>query len=239
MRRALHDEQDLFEEREFEEPRDVVLGTSALLGIFLAVALVCAVCFGFGYSEGHGIRGIAGAAPVVKQKPAPMPLGGSGAMEEAARAPEQPVLETRIPDKPAPKPEPGVTAEAPAGEVPGMPPETTSDTGPIQTEPARPAPAADEGRGTLVSAPDLSAPSAMAAPSAPLRLMVQLAAVSRSADAQTLASALQHDGFAATVRTSPADTLFHVQIGPFSSFTAAKEMRARLAGNGYNAFIKP
>ncbi len=239
MRRALQDEQDLFEERDFEEPRDVVLGTSALLGIFLAVALVCAVCFGFGYSEGHGIRGIAGAAPTGKQKPAPMPLGGSDASEEAVRAPEQPALESRIPDEPAPKPAPGIAAEAPAGEVPAMPPETASDTGPIQTEPARPAPAAEPTRGALVSVPDTSASPALAAPPTPLRLMVQIAAVSRAADAQTLASALQHDGFAATVRTSPADTLFHVQIGPFPSFTAAKEMRARLAGNGYNAFIKP
>ena len=69
--------------------------------------------------------------------------------------------------------------------------------------------------------------------------MVQIAAVSRAADAQTLASALRHDGFMAVVRTATSDSLFHVQLGPFASFAAAKAMRARLADNGYNAFIKP
>ena len=70
-------------------------------------------------------------------------------------------------------------------------------------------------------------------------LMVQIAAVSRAADAQTLANALRHDGFEAMVRTSTEDRFFHVQIGPFASPQAAKAMRTRLADNGYNAFIKP
>ena len=191
-----------------------------------------------------------------------MPLGGTSAAEELASAPEQPAFETPVPETRTPdKPAPGIASEAPTGEVPGeapgMPPENGTETNPVRSLPERPAPAPtaasgpaseltsrpalDEGRGTLVSVPDASGPSPATATAAftPLRLMVQIAAVSRAADAQTLASALQHDGFAATVRTSPADTLFHVQIGPFQSFTAAKAMRARLAGNGYNAFIKP
>lgn len=69
--------------------------------------------------------------------------------------------------------------------------------------------------------------------------MVQIAAVSRAADAQTLANALRHDGFAAMVRTSTTDSYFHIQVGPFATLEAAKAMRTRLADTGYNAFIKP
>ena len=69
--------------------------------------------------------------------------------------------------------------------------------------------------------------------------MVQIAAVTHAADAQTLANALRHDGFDAIVRTSTDDRFFHVQIGPFPSLQAAKTMRGKLADNGYNAFIKP
>ncbi len=69
--------------------------------------------------------------------------------------------------------------------------------------------------------------------------MVQIAAVTHAADAETLAEALRHDGFSAIVRTSTTDTFFHVQIGPFPSLEAAKAMRTRLADSGYNAFIKP
>ena len=87
-------------------------------------------------------------------------------------------------------------------------------------------------------------PVSSASPSAPVaalgeNLMVQIAAVSRMEDAQTLADALKHDGFAAMVRTAPGDKLYHVQIGPFASWDAAKNMRAKLVGNGYNAFIRP
>ncbi|RRA47472.1 SPOR domain-containing protein [Acidipila sp. EB88] len=72
-----------------------------------------------------------------------------------------------------------------------------------------------------------------------VNLMVQIAAVSHAADAQTLSSALRHDGFAAMVRTATGDPFFHVQVGPFHSVSEAKAMRARLADSGYNAFIKP
>ncbi len=69
--------------------------------------------------------------------------------------------------------------------------------------------------------------------------MVQIAAVTRAADAQTLANALRHDGFAAMVRAGTDDRFYHVQIGPFLTLQAAKAMRAHLVDSGYNAFIKP
>ena len=54
MRRAVDRGHDLLGE---EEPQDdLVLGAPALLGIFFAVAVICAVCFGFGYSSGHGAQ---------------------------------------------------------------------------------------------------------------------------------------------------------------------------------------
>jgi cell division septation protein DedD len=69
-------------------------------------------------------------------------------------------------------------------------------------------------------------------------IMVQIAAVVREADAQTLAQALRRNGYPAVVRTEPQDKFLHVQIGPFASRDQARAMRARLAANGYNAFLK-
>ncbi len=248
MRRVLGGEQDLFEEREVEQQQDVVLGTTALLGIFLAVALVCAICFGFGYSRGHGFRGVAERAavaptPTVKGRFTPRPLGGSS--EDSIPA---------APEKPAPGVADAVdSGSVPLGEVPGMPPEAeVSGTAPpkragsaaalgMGRQPALEAPQDVDGIAARPHAPFVAPEAAQrTVPVVPAaNLMVQIAAVSRAADAQTLASALRHDGFAAVVRTSTTDSLFHVQIGPFSSFTAAKEVRGRLADNGYNAFIKP
>jgi cell division septation protein DedD len=54
-----------------------------------------------------------------------------------------------------------------------------------------------------------------------------------------LAHALRTNGYAAIVRTEPQDKFLHVQVGPFPTRDQAKAMRARLLGDGYNAFIKP
>jgi DedD protein len=68
--------------------------------------------------------------------------------------------------------------------------------------------------------------------------MVQIAAVTQFSDAQTLATALRHDGFNPIVRTTTGDPYFHVQVGPFSSYETAKAMRQRLTSDGYSAFIR-
>lgn len=224
MSRMLERGGDFFEGREEKEPRDVVLGTTALLSIFFAVAIVCAVCFGFGYSRGHG-----GSASTARQKPEPRPLGGSfsGAAEPAGALPAQPSPSLH-------KPSPGAADQAAlpeeaAGELPGMPPDIA--TASAQEAAARPSPAVSHAA---------AAPAVAAAPPKPgLNLMVQIAAVSHAADADTLAGALRHNGFRAMVRTASADPLFHVQVGPFTTLDAAKAMRSRLVDSGYNAFIKP
>ena len=207
MRPALESKGGLLGEE--NEQHDLVLGAPALLGIFFAVAVVCAVCFGFGYSQGHGWR-IPGAAAEKAARPE-LTLGSAGVSASAA-----------------PKPAPGVgvaelsaTSEEASGEVPSRPKRES----PSAAAPARPAPA------------PAGSPLPEAAPAA--NLMVQIAAVNRSADAETLARALRHDGFAAMVRTSTGDSFFHVQVGPFATLAAAKAMRARLADSGYNAFVKP
>ncbi len=262
MRRALeHD--DLLDE---EPPsRDLVLGMPALLGIFFALALVCAVCFGWGYSSGHGWRGraagtiIASSAPREANAPPParpglahpVPLGGSGAA--GASDEDAPAEAFSAPGKPSPgadlAPGPGVeqstaptTPTAQNGPQPGH-------SQPVTPQASTAAEREAEGFPPNYVVPETERPPvAPAAPAAAQRagiqtegtsLMVQIAAVSRAADAQTLANALRHDGFAAMVRTSTTDNYFHIQVGPFATLDAAKAMRSRLADNGYNAFVKP
>jgi cell division septation protein DedD len=68
--------------------------------------------------------------------------------------------------------------------------------------------------------------------------MVQIAAVSNPADAAVLVSALQKHGYSAITRREAADTLTHVQVGPFASRAEANVMRQKLQADGYNAFLK-
>lgn len=265
MRTVLDRDHDLLGE---EEPsNDLVLGAPALLGIFFALALICAVCFGFGYSSGHGLHlpaqvlPSAGTAPVA---PTQKPSAGEIAPEDgevatasqdnadvAAPAP-QAATTTNAGDPAAIKPAPGVDASGVNTQVQMTPdaaaaiPSTTAHV-PITNRQALAAhqqqlPAAQVPAGISATTPSpvaLAPPAPSTAPASEgLSLMVQIAAVSHAADAETLATALRHDGFSAIVRTAPGDPFFHVQVGPFSSREAAKTMRTRLAASGYNAFIK-
>jgi cell division septation protein DedD len=68
---------------------------------------------------------------------------------------------------------------------------------------------------------------------------VQVAAVSKEEDADSLVDALkkkQYPAFVASAATS--DKLFHVQVGPYSDVKEAEAMRARLIGDGYSPILK-
>lgn len=69
--------------------------------------------------------------------------------------------------------------------------------------------------------------------------MVQVAAVSKQEDAEILVNALRKKQYPVLmVANVPGDSLFHVQVGPFSDPKEAEAMRSRLAGDGYNAIVK-
>ncbi len=229
---------------------DLVLGAPALLSIFFAFAVICAVCFGFGYSSGHTYH-ITPKQQGNKTSSAPGPQLGGSAAEDAtptpAYVPPAPVTQATVS---APKPLPGATAP-PVNDNAALPPARVSSTHitplpPLQRDPSLPPAPPMPMRRSPVLAAGAATPAASAGDgasgipaAATASLMVQIAAVTKAADAETLAEALQHDGFQAVVRTTTGDRFFHVQVGPFTSITAAKAMRARLADRGYNAFIRP
>jgi cell division septation protein DedD len=67
---------------------------------------------------------------------------------------------------------------------------------------------------------------------------VQVAAVSRLEDAQSLVAALQRKQYPVFLANIPGDSLFHVQVGPFNELKDAETMRSRLAAEGYDAIVK-
>jgi hypothetical protein len=234
------------------EAQDITLGMPALLGIFFAVVLVCAVFFGFGYSTGRIFHGKTAAAPAqtTPSHPSQTPTNAStnrSGMSSLAAANPEPQADT------APAPPPLASVPPASKPRPGaaLGDEETS------SERARPRAAtvgADTRPGQYAAAPvrrvtaspQSAVPASATAPEAPQTadqatsagIMVQIAAVAHPADAQTLAQALRKNGYPAVVRTEPQDKFLHVQIGPFATRDQAKTMRARLAENGYNAFLK-
>jgi cell division septation protein DedD len=67
---------------------------------------------------------------------------------------------------------------------------------------------------------------------------VQVAAVSKQEDAESLVDALKKKQYPASANTASTDKFFHVQVGPFSDIKEAEAMRARLISDGYNPILK-
>jgi cell division septation protein DedD len=79
-----------------------------------------------------------------------------------------------------------------------------------------------------------------AVPSPPLSggYYVQVAAVTRQEDADSLVQALKQKQYPAFANQSTADKFYRVQVGPYSDIKEAEAMRARLVSDGYNPILK-
>jgi DedD protein len=94
---------------------------------------------------------------------------------------------------------------------------------------------------TAATAPPKGAP--VAAVSTPTNAIVyQVAALSKSDEAQALVHRLKEKGFQAFLVSPPADSgtdkLYRVQIGPFSDVTMAEQVKAKLVANGFTPITK-
>lgn len=188
--------------------REISLGTSTVLGIFFALALLCAVFFGFGYSMGRR-----SAQPLASTLTEPVATAGLGTAKP-----------TPASALPTPTQQPADTTGAPTAVIP----DTQSDA-----QPTAPAP---QPTASPVSLSRTTPPPAVAAPGAGTTI-VQVAAVSHKEDADLLTAALKKRGYTVAVHQEP-DKLLHVQLGPFASKKDADAMRQRLLTDGYNAIVK-
>lgn len=213
--------------------REISLGLPAILGIFFALALVCACFFGFGYTMG---RKSAQAAPVDTSS-ANADASSSGATKPAAGSlagqPSEPAAQPMADNSTtAPTPQPDA---APAATTPTPPPAaqknaaTAADGMIVGDKPPQPASAAS-------NKPPAGNQQSAAAPAG--SFMVQVAAVSSQDVADILTSSLQKKGYSVSVRHEPQDKLLHVQIGPFTTRQDALAMQQRVLADGFNAIVK-
>ena len=219
---------------------DLTLGPVMLLGLLFFFLLICALCFGWGYSVGH--RGLDDASVM---KPAPDAPVTSQAGCVQSKPPASSQTDTDV--APAPQSDgadpPGDLSsfEASEAEKSANPQSAApaagagASTGQSQVRPAlgnaaNPAQiAAGLGGGGKV-APALTPAGG---------LMVQIAAVSNQEDADVLVNALRKRGYVVSARREPADAMVHVRIGPFTSRDEANRWRQKLMNDGYNAILQP
>ena len=211
--------------------RELTLGTGTILGIFFGLVVLCGACFGVGYTMGH--RPVPPALSLNDTSADPS-SPGSGAPKPAAGSPMDSSSPSPAVVIAPPATEPGPTPR-PAPVVRRPPPPVPSDD--VEATPSSSA-AAPKVPAIKPVAPSALLPAVSAAPAAIGSIMVQVAAVSHREDADLLVSSLRGRGYTVAARSSPADSLIHVQIGPFSNKPAAEAMRQRLQTDGYNAMLK-
>jgi cell division septation protein DedD len=206
--------QEAEDEQALETDREISLGMPTILGIFFAIALVCACFFGFGYTLG---RKSLPSAPVALE--ATPDLGG-GAAKPAAGSPVA---------------VPAANQNAPAVDLP--PSAVVVPNGPAAATPPAAKTAASPADG-LIAGDRIPASASQPAAGAATSFMVQVAAVSSQDVADIELAALKKDGYAVVVRHEPQDQLLHIQIGPFATRKDAEAMRQRVLADGFNAIVK-
>ena len=219
--------------------REMTLGTGSILAIFFGLTLLCGLFFGFGYNVGHRSASAALLSATAEPRSPEAspnspsssfegfkPSSGSGTKSSGATpvAVDEPgpSMTTPATTVAAPRPSPG--ANNPKAATTSKPAVVAAHPGPTATSASRPS--------------EITPPPSATAGAPAGTFFVQIAAVSHTEDAAMILTALRARGYAVAQRTEPTDKLFHIQVGPLASKTAADSMRLRLQADGYNAIIK-
>ena len=198
-----------------QQDTEITLGTGRMLAIFFGFVIICAFFFALGFSLGRKttLASIGGLAST--------PSGG-------APAGVRPTAEKKATTPPANSTD--FSFYKAVGEKSadsGLTPADSTSKTPSTASPAASAPTAP----TPSAAPDLTPAGS--------GYFVQVAAVSRKEDAESLVEALKKKQYPAFSANNPTlDKFYHVQVGPFGELKDAEAMRARLISDGYNPIVK-
>jgi DedD protein len=193
--------------------REISLGTATILGLFFALALLCACVFGFGYTLGRKSMQTASLAP---------DPGSAPSIASAGFSSPKPSAGSQAAALPSPQPTAAsVTTAQPAAAVATT---VATRTAVLPSD-------------TILAGDRLPQPGAAAVQPA-ASFVVQIAAVSSQNVADILLASLEKKGYTVGVRNEPQDSLLHVQIGPFAKRSDAEAMRLRVVADGFNAIVK-
>ena len=198
---------------------EITLGTGKLLVLFFGLVGVCALFFALGYSLGRKSEPM---IPTTSAAISPQTASGPGKASSGATAPAMSFYKS-VEQK---DPNPELTPPANAKTDTTAPPANASGSATANPNPtAAPTPVAGG------SDPATTLPTAA--------YFVQVAAVSKQEDADSLVDALKKKEYPAFVAAPvTTDKLLRVQLGPFSEIKDAEAMRARLIADGYSPILK-
>ncbi|MBI2819488.1 MAG: SPOR domain-containing protein [Acidobacteria bacterium] len=196
-----------------EQQTELVLENRQVVAIFLGLALLCGVFFSLGYVVG---RSTASPPTALAQTDDNLP--------QASEKPSAMPAPTYIPRNPAASSQP----------VDGTPDDTELNfySSVQENQPQGMVP--PEGP----SAATVGAPAAIAVVPPPPGIMVQVSALTRREDAESLVSLLEEKNLPVLVTTGENDALFHVVVGPYTNEAAAQKTKQLLEQDGFRPFLR-
>jgi DedD protein len=204
-----------------QQDTEITLGTGRMLAIFFTFVLVCAFFFAIGFSLGRRTT-----------------MASVGGFANATAGIPATIVRPSAAKNNAPQPTPQANDFSfykAVGEKTADVALTPQD---LKAPPATSSAAASTADAPPKAATDPAASAPIAAP-ASVGYYVQVAAVSRQEDAESLVEALKKKQYPAFSANNPsADKFYHVQVGPYAELKDAEAMRGRLIGDGYNPIVK-
>jgi len=218
-----------------DQHTEFTLGIGKLLAMFLGLVVLCAVFFVMGYTMGKNnapVNATLTAAPSGVAVPAAM-AQKPAALQVAVSKPDCAQTVQGCGTTTAVAPDDAAAAAQPTSAA--VPANTAA--APVVIDGSRPArqSAPEPSRQSRPPSPTLT-PAAAVVP--PGTYTVQVAAVSKQQDAEALVAALRRKQYQVFIATQVADTLYHVQIGPFADAKQADSVRSRLMADGYTPIVK-
>jgi hypothetical protein len=225
---------------------DRVLESRHLVGLFLGVVLLCGVFFTLGYVMGHTQYGgsVHAEAPVRPFAHTPVASSKSaGATVSEAPAPSEWDFYTKKGDSHtdsagAPKSAEEISQSAPVMSI-ESPREVVSDSPAEMPVASRVASHVPPPQPTVAAPAPKNRAAAQPSRTPRISILLQVAALRHQTDALAMAGLLQQKHFPSFVSAPAAgDTLYRVQVGPFSDERAADAAKAALDRDGFKAIIK-
>jgi DedD protein len=206
---------------------DRILESRHLVGLFLGVVLLCGVFFTLGYVMGRTQYGgaVHAADSPVKYSPPVMPPAKSPNREAPVSSSTKPAADPCWADC-------GNKSSDPANVVPvakpvkSPPAKADKPSSPVQPAPVKAVSAKEP--------PRFQPPPALNKNS----IVLQVAATKQQRDALDMADMLQKKKFPSFVANSPADTFYHVQVGPYPDLASAESAKRALEQLGFKSIIK-
>ena len=216
-----------------QQDTEITLGTGRMLAIFFALVLVCAFFFSIGFSLGRRTSIAVGSSLLSVPSGVATTVVRPSAVKGNASAGTQSgdfSFYKAVGEKNA---NPVLTpADVKLQGAPSSAAAASSSTSPSSSPSNNDASAkgaADAG----------NAGTGASAASAGGTYYVQVAAVSRQEDADSLVEALKKKQYPAIAsNNNSVDKFYHVQVGPYGDLKEAEAMKARLVGDGYNPIVK-